>query len=100
MGLLIAVLTASHPSPPLEIILRSIGYRCVQSTVKLQPMPTATITAPLKRLKAKYRLEMMPIFVNHPGAADINIQPKSPKLTHGPHTPGSRSGHRRVGRTV
>ena len=28
----------------------------------------------------KHRLKMMPIFVNHPGAADIKIQPKSPKF--------------------
>ena len=29
---------------------------------------------------SNYRLEIMPIFVNHPGVADIKIQPKSPEF--------------------
>ena len=29
---------------------------------------------------SNYRLEMMPIFVNHPDATDIKIQPKSPEF--------------------
>ena len=30
--------------------------------------------------RSNYRLEMMPVFVNHPGAADIKVQPKYPKF--------------------